>query len=213
MTNIRPFVSPIEQASFAREFIERRVWGFNKDINICLAEDASGDHAYMPGLMTCISFLDLLSGLRKGVVDGHDVDDFVTFVLDFTPHDRYGPRTLRILYLAFRHKLAHLGHPLFVLNTAKDRRNRFDPPHMLLTWEISSAAREPPIELIEYPVPQRTKVQPVPREVWYDHRICISVRTLADDAKDAAAAYVNRLETDSILLANFVKCMDDFYQQ
>jgi len=214
MTNVRPFKTLAEQALFAWEFIDRRLWGFDKDINICLSEDAQGDHAYMPGLMTCFSFLDFLSGLRKGSVNDHGMWDFVNFVLEFTPRDRYGPKTLRILYVAFRHKLAHLGHPYFVLDTKADPSKRLDDlPRMLLTWEISSAAREPPIELIDYPVPQRTRQQPVPKEVYYDHRICISVRTLADDAMEAACAYRSRLEDDGALLAKFVQCMNEFYQQ
>ena len=214
MTNVRPFVSPTEQASFAREFVERRVGGFDKDINICLTANDAGSHAYMPGLMTCLSFLDLLSGLRIGDIDSQTIRHFLEFMADFTPPGRYGPVTLRILYVAFRHKLAHLGHPYFVLNTKKDKRQRFkDLPQMLLAWEFDSEPHDPPIELIEYPTPQRTKIQPVPKEVLYTHRMCVSVRTLAEDAKDAAANYMRRLETDANLLACFVACMDDFYQQ
>jgi hypothetical protein len=213
MINLRPFTTSAEQAKFAWEFVERRLWGFEKDINICLSH-AQDDRAFMPGLMTCMSFLDLLSGMCKGKVEGHSHKDFVDFMREFTPAGRYGPNTLRILYIGFRHKLAHLGHPFFVFDTRSDPHRRLDDvPRMLLTWEISSEAREPPIELIDYPVPQRTKTQPVPWEVYYDHRICISVRTLADDAMEAACAYRSRLETDEVLLAEFVKCMYKFYQQ
>ncbi len=195
---------------FATIFIRRRLKGFKKDINICLTADQNGDHAYMPGLMTCFSLLDLLSGLYAGQVQGHNHRHLIEFLKRFKPN-RYDDYDLTVLYVAFRHKLAHLSHPYFVLNTKSEKLLK--ERKMLLTWEISSDASESPIRIERYPKPQSIRTQPVPWRMSYDHRFYISVRTLADDALASATAYVAALKDDSKIRGNFRVCMESFYQR
>jgi len=48
-------------------FFDQRVRGFKKDMAICVEDDSRSQHAILPGLVTCISFLDLLSNQpRRG---------------------------------------------------------------------------------------------------------------------------------------------------
>jgi len=206
---IRPFEMDADKVAFAQEFLGRRIWGFKKDVNICLTTSTEGNHAFMPALMTCISFLDLLSGLRVGLVDGHKMDDFLAFMREFGP--RYDEWHLRILYVVIRHKLAHLGHPLFVLNTATEPKRIGGPP-MLLGWKISRDAHEPPIAVYDLGGVWEVKGQPVPWAIYVTHEIHISIRTIANDAPLIAEAYFQRLRTDRHLMDNFSKCMHEFYQ-
>jgi hypothetical protein len=61
---IAPFITDKELIAFARTFLRDRVESFRKDVAICLAADQKRHHAYFPALITCIGFLDLLSGLH-----------------------------------------------------------------------------------------------------------------------------------------------------
>jgi hypothetical protein len=61
--SIKPFTSEKDLTTFARSFFRDRVGSFRKDLRICLTADAKRSHAYFPGLITCIGFLDLLRGL------------------------------------------------------------------------------------------------------------------------------------------------------
>lgn len=208
-SNVYPFQTKDDVTRFAEKFVQGRVDGFKRDIDICLTADAHGEHAYMPALMAVIAHIDYLSGLNAGDVEGHDVDDLVRFVQEYMP-DRYPDYELRVFYVAIRHKLAHLSHPYFVLDTAADRRLKSQP--MLLTWTITEEAHEPPLR-IERIDPPRVLVQTfAPWETPYDHRMFISIRTLADDAIKMSAAYLEKLRRDPQLWVKFQGCMKEFYQ-
>jgi hypothetical protein len=56
-----------ELIEFSQIFFDQRVRGFKKDMAICVEDDSRSQHAILPGLVTCISFLDLLSNQpRRG---------------------------------------------------------------------------------------------------------------------------------------------------
>lgn len=207
--NVYPFKTRDDVIRFARVFVRRRMMGFSKDINICLTSDAKDDKAFMPGLMATISVIDLLSGLNYGKVEGHNEVQFIQFVQEFVP-GRYDDYELKVLYIAFRHKLAHLSHPYFVLNTAK--APKLKQRAMLLTWQISSDAHEPPIRITKLRRSRLTRRQPVPWPTRMDHYMFISIRTLADDAMKMARAYVAKLKSDPDLWKKFRNCMGEFYQ-
>jgi hypothetical protein len=63
------FETSLEVVTFAHTFLKQRVTGFTKDIEICLTPNKHDQQAYLPGLMACISFLDLLTGLYVGSLD------------------------------------------------------------------------------------------------------------------------------------------------
>ena len=209
--NIYPFDTKPQVVRFAKIFLRRRVRGFKKDIGICLTADARGNHAFMPGLMTCLSFLDLLSGLYAGNVRSQGLEHFLRFMNAFASAQRYQDYNLRILYVAFRHKLAHLGQPIFVLNTAND--TRLKQQSLRLTWRISSDAHEPPLRLTKLRRSRLIRNQPIPWRMRVDHYMLISIRTLAGDAIDMSRAYLERLEAEPDLWKGFQSCMREFYQQ
>ena len=66
---VLPFVSDAEVVQFAKAFLDEHLDRFNKDIAICLKADAKKRHAYFPALITCIAFLDFLSGLFAGSLE------------------------------------------------------------------------------------------------------------------------------------------------
>jgi hypothetical protein len=125
--NVYKFATPAQVMRFANVFVRQRTSDFKKNVDICLAARKTRlndvDHAYMPGLMTCLSFLDLLSGLYAGKVRGHNDVHFLDFTRRFFPKGRYEEDHLRLLYIEFRHKLAHLAHPYFVLDAPPNLRS------------------------------------------------------------------------------------------
>ena len=213
--NVYPFTTKDEVVRFARIFVRRRVVkGFVKDIDKCLGGGRKAPKAFMPGLMYTISLIDLLSGLYSGKVgkhgaDGHSYTEFNDFIQAMMP-GRYDPYDLRVLYIGLRHKLAHLSHPYFVLNTDKPG-SRLRQRSMLLSWDISSDAHEPPIR-IEKKRSRLVRRQPVPWRTRVDHVVHVSIRTLADDAIKMSRAYVRTLESDPHRWEKFRDCMSEFYQ-
>lgn len=195
---------------FAKIFVRKRLKGFKKDIAICLTPDEKNRHAYMPGLMACFSLLDLFSGLYAGQVKGHNHNHLIRYMREFAPPGRYDDYDLKVVYVAFRHTLAHLSHPYFVLNTGKDERLK--QKQMLLTWTISEEEIDPPIKLITLQKPKKIKRQPTPWALSYDHRIHISIPSLARDTVDTAQKYLAALKESEELKNNFRKCMCEFYQ-
>jgi hypothetical protein len=66
--------------AFAKAFLDEHLERFRKDIRICLTRDKKNSaHAYFPGLITCISFADFLSGLYAGKLDGHTLKELRSY--------------------------------------------------------------------------------------------------------------------------------------
>jgi hypothetical protein len=78
----------------------------NKDVGICLTANKQRSHAYVPALMTCISFLDLLSGLHAGKLKGQSVAELVAYAGRFMNAAHYPKLELSVLYEMMRHKIA-----------------------------------------------------------------------------------------------------------
>ena len=139
---IAPFKSDKELVSFARKFFRHRVGSFRKDIAICLKADATRSHAYFPALITCIGFVDFLSGLYAGKLEGHGLSDLKKYAKQFMNATKYDDLRLEILYLAFRHKLAHLSFPFIVFNTST-KKEYTDHKQRLVTWSVHASKRNP----------------------------------------------------------------------
>jgi hypothetical protein len=144
-SNVLPFTTDDEVLAFAKMFLAGRIKGFRKDIRICLQRDRTGKHAYLPALMTCISFLDLLSGLHCGKLEYNGDTAFIAFGAAFLDSAQYNPDELAVLYHGFRHKIAHLGHPYAVFDTAK-RLHAFQGARRRISWTIYASRRERPIK-------------------------------------------------------------------
>jgi hypothetical protein len=67
--SFQPFKSEKDLTQYAARFFRDRVQSFRKDVSICLTANADGHHAYFPASITCIGFLDFLSGLNAGKLE------------------------------------------------------------------------------------------------------------------------------------------------
>ena len=135
---IAPFKSDKELISFSRSFLHDRVGSLRKDIAICLTANADRSHAYFPALMACIGFADLLSGLYAGKLEGQGLSELKSYAARFMDVANYDPLRLQILYLAFRHKLAHLSFPYVVFDTAS-RKEFASHKQRRVTWTVHAS--------------------------------------------------------------------------
>jgi hypothetical protein len=209
---IAPFTSDKELISFARRYFRDRVGSFRKDIAICLTADRKRQHAYFPALITCIGFADFLSGLHAGDVENHHLDELIKYAGQFMGTN-YDPLRLKILYLAFRHKIAHLSTPYVVFDTTTPSRvsKQFigETPRRI-TWTVYASKRPIPIELEEYRTTQYLTKSVRPWPMSYNCRVHISVRTFQNDivkSIDGPNGYLHYLETDLTGRERFAKCM------
>jgi hypothetical protein len=109
--SIEPFSSDEQLLRFSKWFFRNRLETFRKDIDICMAPNRRGQHAYFPALFICIAFTDLLSGLHAGKLWPR-LDDFKRYVAKFIRHPEYTPDHVNLLYECIRHKVAHLRIPM-----------------------------------------------------------------------------------------------------
>jgi hypothetical protein len=212
----QPFQTDREVVRFATKFLRDRSKGFKKDIDICLTSvngpKGKKTHAYMPALLLCFSFIDLLSGLYAGNIRRHGLNDFVRYMKQFTPANRYNDYDLTVLYVGFRHKIAHLSHPYLVLDTAKEKQIGGAPKR--LAWTICAARRKKPLEIIPGKANRTIKSHPTPWPVSYDHVMKISIAALAADARSSLkgpTGYLVALQSDPNIRRRFKKCMREFF--
>jgi hypothetical protein len=210
---IKPFTSDRALAKFAKSFLRDRLSAFRKDVGICLTRSSRRDHAYFPALITCISFADFLSGLHAGKLDGHGLKELRAYAAKFLDNAKYDPYRIGVLYECLRHKVAHLGQPYIVFDTATKPKT-LSGQRRRITWTVYASKRKPPIELIDYPKPLFMKKTKTPWRVSYDCRIQISVRSLAADIGKSIygpKGYLGYLQTDKSARERFAKCMVHYF--
>jgi hypothetical protein len=195
---------------FARIFVRRRLKGFKKDMQVCLKPGApeKEERAFMPMLTNTIALLELFSGLHSGHLRRRNQTHLTDYLKAFGPRE-YDDYLLTLLYVAFRHKLAHLSHPHVGLNTVKEDSLKSRP--MRLAWSITADPRDEPITLTKLPRSRQPR-WPTPWKVTVDHKVEISVHTLAEDVIKSTAKYLAALKTNQDLRDKFRRCMKDFYQ-
>jgi hypothetical protein len=209
---IKPFKSDKDLTAFARSFFREYVGSFRKDLRICLTADANRSHAYFPALITCIGFLDLLSGLYAGRIDGNSLRELKSYVAKFMDRAKYDSPYLEILYIAFRHKIAHLSVPYLVFDTAS-RKEFFGQKHRQITWSVHASKRSSPIEVIDH-APKLFKRSLRPWDVSYNCRVNISVRALQIDITNSIygpTGYLQYLQSELAARENFARCMKVLY--
>ena len=145
---VLPFSSDAEVVEFAKAFLRGHVERFRKDIRICLTRDKKNKaHAYFPGLITCISFADFLSGLYAGKLDGHALKELKSYANKFMGAD-YTSDRLDVLYECFRHKVAHLAQPFLVFDTHSKPKTFRGQQRRVIAWTVYARGRRPPIEIV-----------------------------------------------------------------
>ena len=209
---VLPIGSDRELMNFAKVFLDGHRERFRKDIAICLKPDANNSHAYFPALITCIAFLDFLSGLHAGKLDGQKLPDLRNYVSQFMDQAAYTDDRLNVLYECFRHKVAHLAHPYVVFDTASTRAKTFrGKPRRLITWTVRARGPRPPIDIVLVDPPKQILKAATPWPVVYDHRVTVAIRGFAADITKSILKYLRFLRADAEARQNFKKCMADYF--
>jgi hypothetical protein len=201
---VLPFSSDAEIVRFARAFLDEHLVRFHKDIKICLTPNRRDECAYFPALITCIAFVEFLSGLYAGNLDGPALKQFQKYAADFLPIE-YTADRIDVLYECFRHKVAHLALPYAVFDTGTKTRTFSDQPRRLITWTVDSGRRKPAIEICEVKPAKQIKDAVTPWPVHYDHRATVYLCRLAYDIRRSLSKYLHHLETDATARCNFKK--------
>jgi hypothetical protein len=205
---VLPFTSDEDVEKFARKFLHEHVERFSKDIAICLRPDENGSHAYFPALITCIAFAELLSGLHAGNLESRDaLKKLKNYASDFMDQTIYDSDRLEILYVMFRHKVAHLAQPYAVFDTKT--KPAFQGQPRRLTWTVEESGSKPAIEIVQETSKILRAVTPWP--VHYDHRAVVRIESLASDILKSVPRYLRRLKTDKSARDRFKSCMNDFF--
>lgn len=204
--SINPFSSDKQLLDYARWFLRDRVCAFRKDLAICMTGNAKAEHAYFPALITCIAFADLLTGLYVGELDYPKLADLRDYISRFF-RNKNDHAHIDILYMMFRHKIAHIAYPYLVFDTST---KKIPGPHRRIVWTVGIYAGRKPIELIDYPTSRtilRTKTAwPVP----YTSRIKVSLTALRTDIIKSIygpSGYLQHFKSDSVARERFARCM------
>lgn len=196
-------------AVFARNFIQGRLSGFKKDMNICLTgtEKQSGTgktHAYFPALAACCGMMEYLTALYLGKIKGIGWQQVSLWANQYLPQPDYDQDAVRILVDAFRNSVAHRGIASGIWVDKKPgpglgRR---------LTWKVLADARRPAIRIVSED--GILKKDP-PWDCPYTHRVHIHLKSMKVDIRNAADSYINDVRTDQDLQRKFVNCMRKLY--
>ena len=194
---------------FASRFVTSRVAGFQKDMRICLtpikARGRSGiTHAYFPALGACCATLEYLAGLHRGNLRRVGWRDVANWAQSYLPQPDYDTETIRILFEAFRHPVAHQGIASGVWidqqpGAGHGRR---------LTWKVLADSRRPACRIV---AEQGHLVKDPPWLCGYSHRVHIHLKGLAADIRKGATRYRRALNTDQGLHDRFMACMRQLY--
>jgi hypothetical protein len=110
-----------------------------------------------------------LSGLHAGKLEHHGLADLKKYIDRFF-RKKSDYTHIDILYLMFRHKIAHIAYPYLVFKTADKKLL----PHRRVVWTVGIYAGKKPIELIDYPSVRSLLKTKTPWPVPYNSRIKIS---------------------------------------
>ncbi len=196
-------------ALFAPQFIEGRLGGFEKDMRICLTsiESEAGNKktvAYFPALAACCSTLEYFVALYRGNLSPAGWPDVVAFTNKYLRQPDFNPETVRVLFQAFRHPVAHRGIATGIwIDQAPGQSNG-----RRLVWAISAGTKRPACQII---AEVGTLRRDPPWPVSYTHRVHIHLGSLWRDIVEGARLYAADVAQRPELQATFTKCMKRMY--
>jgi hypothetical protein len=206
---LMPALPDAKVVQFAKTFLDEHLGRFTKDIAICLKADAKKRHAYFPALITCIAFLDFLSGLYAGSLEIHSLKELKHYVRKFMDPSEYTEDRLNVLYELFRHKVAHLALPYAAFDTNTKPKTFGGQPRRLITWTVRASGPRPPINIVSEK--RQISKAVTPWSVSYDHRAVISIRSFASDIIKSVPKYLRHLEKDKTARNHFNDCMNTYF--
>ena len=196
-------------AAFAAAFVQGRFAGFEKDMNICLtavprADGTGKTYAYFPALAACTSTLEYLTALTRGNTNGIGWTHVADFAADYMRQPDFDRDTVRVLFEALRHPIAHRG----IASGVWVDRNQGPNHGRRMVWKISAGTNRPASQIVpETGVVKRDSPWPCA----FSHRVHIHLRALYLEIREAANLYVQRVVADLNLQRNFVTCMGQLY--
>lgn len=194
---------------FAQAFVRGRLAGFEKDIRICLKpverEDRVGKtHAYFPALASCASSLEYLTALERGNTRGVGWTHVADFASRYMRQPDFNRDTIRVLFEALRHPVAHRGTASGVWvdrSVGPGQGRRF-------VWKIAADSRRPSCQII---AESGSVKRDSPWPCAFTHRMHIHLKALSIEIRNAAYLYADRVLADVQLQQNFEACMRQLY--
>jgi hypothetical protein len=192
---------------FAREFVQGRLGGFEKDMQICLTRrklNGGITHAYFPALASCCGIIEYFTALYFGKIKGIGWRQIADWTHRYLPQSGYDEDTVRILVQVFRHPVAHRG----IASGVWIDRNHSSTNVRRLTWKVLADTRRPAISI----VPENgTLTKDPPWDCPYTHRVHIHLKAMKVDIRNAANRYIREIASNKNLQNNFLACMRQLY--
>lgn len=203
--------TPGDLGTFAERFITGRLAGFDKDLRICLTGVPSATrpgktHAYFPALAACCATLEYLTALHRGSTHGIGWQQVRDFALEYLPQPDYNEETIRVLFDAIRHPVAHRG---IASGVWVDRTNGPNNGRRLV-WRVSADARRPACHVDAEP---GKLTQDPPWPTVYTHRVHVHLRSLWIDLRRGGEQLATDIRSSEALLQHFIACMRQMYPQ
>ncbi|MEQ8967337.1 MAG: hypothetical protein RID91_16105 [Azospirillaceae bacterium] len=207
-----------EIRQFALFFVDHYFNRFCRDVRICLRDDPlTGKHAYMPALVTIVAHWELAAGMmtgKLGEVDRVRTRDMADFGRRFVPcfETRYPDGALYYIYKAYRHKIAHSGHPYIPTEVRKPG----DSGEVLhLGFEFTEVEEDVPVKWVAIE-PDRSKPLHHPLPPWGDQlkkdwTLHVSLPPFARDVFAGVNDLRRAMDHDTALTSCFAKAMTYFY--
>ena len=161
-------------------------------------------HAYFPALGACCATLEYFAGLHRGNLRRVGWQQIAVWAQEYLRQPDYDRETVRLLFEAFRHPVAHRGIASGVWidqqpGTGHGRR---------LTWKVLAGPKRAACRVI---AEQGSLKKDPPWPCPYTHRVHIHLEGLAADIRDGATRFGAALAEDQRLQANFMACMRQLY--
>lgn len=196
---------------FAQRFVDGRMAGFNKDMEICLTPKAliasrRPTHAYFPALAACCGTMEYLTALYVGDTRRLGWTRIARWAEKFMVQPDYDRETVRILFLVFRNPVAHRG---IASGVWVDEDRGAGGYGRRMTWRVLADWGPTGCEVTaEAGMLERDS----PWKCPYTHRVRVHLKRLWHDIRDAAGKYQTELtDDDGALVAAFEECMRRLY--
>lgn len=179
------FENDRELLEFAETWLQGRAQAVGKNVRVCLTRNEQNKSAPFLAIMECGAFLDLLSTFFAGA-ESASTKSVEAYARKFLK--TYPALELKIFWVGFRHKIAHLTHPYFVLDTRLEKGNIPSDPPRRIVWKVTADEEQTKLalELCVDASPNLTSPNPmVPWPVPYDHRFTIRPIRLQEDLRES----------------------------
>jgi hypothetical protein len=192
-----------EVIKFSTEFVKNRINSLEKDVKYCLMDSNSPmQYAPFPALLYCFATIDLLGSLLEGDASrkSDTTNNSKRYMKMFM---NYTIEQTNLLIDIFRHKLVHLAQPQFVY---------IDNHGKKITWRYYHDNSEKHLRIDELDITINVTFT---YNIYASYQFNLGIIQFVLDIKDSVLrpnGYLNALETTPFLQTNFVKAIEQIYQ-